>query len=109
MVSLTLCMEGIADKVIDFTIHTLQDAVSALHNVFRYIVDQIEDLIDWLKSLFDWHGIWNTKKVIAKVTRLSFQALVFTCCKRRRECWSMASSPTCATVSIRASRRRRSA
>jgi hypothetical protein len=45
-------------------INTVEDAASAVKSVFRYIERGIDDAIDWLKSLFSWADILNTKSVL---------------------------------------------
>jgi hypothetical protein len=50
VVSLTLSLEGLADQVIEFVIHTVEDAGHALHNAFLWIVKAIDTALDWLKG-----------------------------------------------------------
>jgi hypothetical protein len=68
-----------ADKVVEFTmelangvsqilhlaINTFKDIVAAVKSVFRYIERGVEQVIDWLKALFNWNDILNSKRVVA--------------------------------------------
>ncbi len=45
-------------------IRCLDDVVSVVHSIFNAIGAAISDVIDYLKALFNWGDIWNTKLVI---------------------------------------------
>jgi hypothetical protein len=39
----------------------LEEAASLVHNVFEAVGAAVEKVLDWLKALFDWKNIWDTK------------------------------------------------
>jgi hypothetical protein len=48
----------------EMIINAVEQAIRAVEAVFQMIVDAINRLIDWLKALFSFHDIWQTKKAI---------------------------------------------
>jgi hypothetical protein len=61
--SITLSLENLGTQVLNFVIHTIHDVASALQTAFAFIGAEVQRAIDWLKELFDWQDILNTKKV----------------------------------------------
>jgi hypothetical protein len=51
-------------QVLQLAIKTVKDVISAVKSFFRYIERGIEQVLDWLKALFNWEDILNTKKVL---------------------------------------------
>jgi hypothetical protein len=51
-------------QLLELAIKTIKDVISAVKSFFRYIERGIEDVLDWLKALFNWEDILNTKKVL---------------------------------------------
>ena len=51
-------------QALKLIINTVEDVVSAIKCAFRYVEQGVEEAIDWLKALFNWHDILNTKNVI---------------------------------------------
>ena len=64
VVHVTMVLANGLTQVLDLLIHTVEDVVSAVKCAFRYVERAIEEAIDWLKALFNWHDILNTKNVI---------------------------------------------
>lgn len=62
--SVTMQLASGLSQVLKLVINTVHDVVSAIKCAFRYVERGVEEAIDWLKSLFDWHDILNTKNVI---------------------------------------------
>lgn len=44
-------------------IKTIEDAIPFIHSIFNFIGALVEKVLDWVKDLFGWEDIWNTKKV----------------------------------------------
>ncbi|MDT5015406.1 MAG: hypothetical protein QOD39_1566, partial [Mycobacterium sp.] len=62
----TICIK-IAGKIfelVNFVIDTVQSAVHAAESLFRLVVTAIDKVVDWLKALFDFHDIWDTKQAL---------------------------------------------
>lgn len=71
----TMALANGVTQVLDLAIHAVEDIVSAIKTVFRYIGRAVDDAIHWLKSLFNWNDVINTKNVLetllnAMMTRL---------------------------------------
>jgi len=64
IVHVTMELASGATQMLDLVIHTVEDVVSAIKCAFRYVERGVEEAIDWLKALFNWHDILNTKNVI---------------------------------------------
>jgi hypothetical protein len=64
IVSFTIELANGLSQVLQLAINTAKDVVSAVKSAFRYIERGIDEAIDWLKSLFSWGDILNTKRVI---------------------------------------------
>ena len=64
VVHVTMVLANGASQALKLLIHTVQDVVSAVKCAFRYVERAIEEAIDWLKALFNWHDILNTKNII---------------------------------------------
>ena len=64
LVTLTMELASGLSQALQLVIHTVEDVISAVKSVFRYIERGIEDAIHWLKALFSWHDIINTKNVL---------------------------------------------
>jgi hypothetical protein len=64
VVHVTMELANGLTQVLDLLIHTVEDVVSAVKCAFRYVERAVEEAIDWLKALFNWHDILNTKNII---------------------------------------------
>lgn len=64
VVAFTMQLASGLSQVLHLAINTIRDIVSAVKSVFRYVERGIEEAIDWLKALFNWNDIINTKNVI---------------------------------------------
>jgi hypothetical protein len=64
VVHVTMELASGATQMLDLVIHTVEDVVSAIKCAFRYVERGVEEAIDWLKALFNWHDILNTKNII---------------------------------------------
>jgi hypothetical protein len=64
IVHVTMQLANGLSQLLKLVINTVEDVVSAIKCAFRYVERGIEEAIDWLKALFDWHDILNTKNVI---------------------------------------------
>lgn len=65
--TVTLIVQVVGDAVqrtINFIVKTYHDIANALHSAFLWLKTAVEDVIDWLKSLFDWKAILYTQQVI---------------------------------------------
>ncbi|MGA2906055.1 MAG: hypothetical protein ABSD98_19690, partial [Candidatus Korobacteraceae bacterium] len=63
VVSFTMQLANGASQVLQLVVKTARDVVSAVKTVFRYIERGIDEVIHWLKDLFRWGDILNTKIV----------------------------------------------
>ena len=64
VVHVTMVLANGLSQALKLLIHTVEDVVSAIKCAFRYVERGIEEAIDWLKALFNWHDILNTKNII---------------------------------------------
>ncbi|MGO9935342.1 MAG: hypothetical protein ACLPV8_26490, partial [Steroidobacteraceae bacterium] len=62
--SFTLELANGASQVLQLVVKTARDVVSAVKTVFRYIERGIDEAIHWLKALFKWGDVLNTKMVL---------------------------------------------
>jgi hypothetical protein len=51
-------------QALTLIINTVEDVVSAVKTAFRFVERGVDEAIHWLKSLFNWSDILNTKMVI---------------------------------------------
>jgi hypothetical protein len=51
----------IGDAVVNFTLNTIEDIGHALGSLMMWVVDSIEDVIAWLKAIFDFGAIMATQ------------------------------------------------
>jgi len=63
----------IADEVYSAVLDCVEAVVSAIQTVYNAIIKAIEDLIDFLKYLFDLDDIKRTKNVIENIAKLFLQ------------------------------------
>ena len=64
VVAFTMQLANGLQQVLHLAINTFRDIVSAVKAAFRYIERGIEEVIHWLKSLFNWSDILNSKRVL---------------------------------------------
>lgn len=64
IITLTLKIAGEIDQAVDMFINTIEDAVNAVHSIFISIGVAVEDVINFVRSLFDWEDINNTRQVL---------------------------------------------
>jgi hypothetical protein len=64
ILKVTMALANGVTQVLDLVIHTVEDIVSAIKTAFRYIGRAVDDAIQWLKSLFNWSDVINTKNVV---------------------------------------------
>ena len=58
-------------ELVDFLVDSVISAVHAVEAIFRMVVDAIGKVLDWLKALFDFRDIWDTKTALeSAVTQL---------------------------------------
>jgi len=62
-------------NIVGLAINGLEDVVSVVHSIFVAIGAEIEKLIDWLKMLFDWQAIVDTKNALASALSQAFPYL----------------------------------
>jgi hypothetical protein len=62
--TLTLKIAGEIDQAVDMVINGIEDAVNAVHSIFISIGVAVEDVINFVRSLFDWEDINNTRQVL---------------------------------------------
>jgi hypothetical protein len=68
----------VADEVINLTamvIRSIEDAIPFIHAIFNWIGALVEKVLDWLKDLFGWNDIWNTKRVFEHLVSEAIPAL----------------------------------
>jgi hypothetical protein len=63
LIQFTITIENLGSQLLQLAVHTVEDVVSAVKTVFRYIGCAVDDAIHWLKSLFDWSDVIYTKRV----------------------------------------------
>jgi hypothetical protein len=68
-VHIALTIGGAIIDLGKFAIQTVKDAFDAVTGYFRALGSMISDLVDWLKDLFNFADIWNTKKAIDAALR----------------------------------------
>ncbi|BBA98104.1 hypothetical protein RVR_4161 [Actinacidiphila reveromycinica] len=51
-------------ELVGFAIDTVESAVHAVEAVIREVVDAVSRVVDWLKALFDFKDIWDTKRAL---------------------------------------------
>ncbi len=70
-VQIWITVEGALVKLADWVIESVEDALHAITSVFNWIEAEVEKVIDFLKALFDFKAIWNTKTfLITQLTAL---------------------------------------
>lgn len=52
-------------QLADWVIHSIEDGLRAVAAVFRWMKAEIEEVLDYLRLVFDFEAIWNTKTAIA--------------------------------------------
>ena len=75
----------VADEIIHLAaivIKTIEDAIPFIHAIFNWIGALVEKVLDWLKDLFGWDQIWNTKKVFEHLASETMVALQWAITKR---------------------------
>lgn len=65
----------IAGKVFEFVIDTLETVFPFLKTIFDIIGLVFKTLLKWLGKIFGWNDIWDTHKVIAKITTNGTQSI----------------------------------
>lgn len=64
VIQLVIEIGGQLVKLADWVIKGVEDAMQAITSVFNWIEAKVEAVIDWLKMLFDFKAIWNTKEAL---------------------------------------------
>jgi len=79
-VQLWITVEGALVQLADWIVNTVEDALHAITSVFNWIEAEVGKVIDFLKMLFDFQAIWNTKTfMVGQLTALpTFLASQFT-------------------------------
>jgi hypothetical protein len=75
----------VADDVINLTnmvIRDIEDAIPFVHAIFNFIGALVDKVLDWVKDLFGWHDIWNTKQVFEHLASEAIPALQWAIEKR---------------------------
>lgn len=68
-VQLWIIVEGALVQLADWVVESVEDALHAITSVFNWIEAAVDKVIDFLKMLFDFSAIWNTKTFM--VTQLT--------------------------------------
>lgn len=58
-------------ELVGFVVDSIATAVRAVEAVFREVVDTIVKVVDWLKALFDFNDIWDTKRALEACLHLT--------------------------------------
>ena len=66
----------IADKAYRFVLDAAEKIVGALEQIFKAIKTAVEDVIDYLKFLFDWDDLVRTKDVFKHLLLLHFGLVI---------------------------------
>lgn len=66
----------------DMVIRGIEDAIPFVHAMFNFIGALADRVLDWLKDLFGWDEIWNTKRVFEHVFTEAITALEWAIGKR---------------------------
>ncbi len=64
VIQLAVELEGVGQAVMKFIVKTIDDVAHAVQTAFKWIEVEVEDAINWLKSVFDWQDILATKDVV---------------------------------------------
>lgn len=75
----------IADQVIHLAavaIRSIEDAIPFVHAIFNFIGALVDKVLDWVKDLFGWDEIWNTKRVFEHLASEAITALQWAIGKR---------------------------
>ncbi|NUP53704.1 MAG: hypothetical protein HOW97_41240 [Catenulispora sp.] len=59
-----ITISGALVRLADFEVATIVEAVHAVEAAFRLVVDDIEQVLDWLKALFEFDDIWDSKRAL---------------------------------------------
>lgn len=51
-------------KLAAFSVKTVEDALHGIESIFNWIGAEVDKVIDWLKAIFDFGAIWNTKTAL---------------------------------------------
>jgi hypothetical protein len=68
----------VADQVITIAamvVRTIEDAIPFIHAIFNFIGALVAKVLDWLKDLFGWGDVWNTKRVFEHLVSEALPAL----------------------------------
>jgi hypothetical protein len=75
----------VADDIInlaDMVIRDIEDAIPFIHAIFNFIGALVDKVLDWVKDLFGWNNIWNTKRVFEHLATEAIPALQWAIEKR---------------------------
>ena len=75
----------VADEIIHLAaivIRSIEDAIPFIHAIFAWIGALVEKVLDWIKDLFGWGDIWNTKLVFEHLVTTAIPALEWAVGKR---------------------------
>lgn len=75
----------VADEIIHLAaivIRSIEDAIPFIHAIFAWIGALVEKVLDWIKDLFGWGDIWNTKLVFEHLVTTAISALEWAAGKR---------------------------
>lgn len=61
---LWLALESVGSSIVTLAIETIHDVEGAFVSAFQWVEATVEKVIDFLKELFDWQDIINTKTAI---------------------------------------------
>jgi len=81
-------MITVADEVIhltDVVIQDIEQAIPFVHALFNFIGALADKVLDWVKDVFGWNEIWNTKKVFEHLVTEAFTALQWAIGKRAED------------------------
>jgi len=64
-IEITLSIAKFGQHLVSLAVQTIHDVENAFITAFRWVVVEVEQVINWLKELFDWTDIVNAGKVMA--------------------------------------------
>lgn len=77
VLSITLELKNIGQRVLSFALSTIHDIVNAVNSAFQWVKATAEKVLAWLKELFDWHDIWQMKCVFEHLITSPIAALKY--------------------------------
>ncbi|MEU7688440.1 hypothetical protein [Streptomyces spectabilis] len=59
-----------AERLVTLTVDTYEKVAQAVSGLFNHIGAVVEDVVLWLREIFNFRAIWNTSKALAEMNRV---------------------------------------